>query len=244
MAYILNIETSTPVCSVALSDKDRILALRESSEEKSHAGNLAVFIEEILKEQHMTVHDLNAIAVGKGPGSYTGLRIGVATAKGLAYGAKIPLIAISTLETMVVFALHRIKEEKQAVILNKETLLCPMIDARRMEVYMALFDHSGKRKQSDAAVIVDADTFNTIPSSQHIIFFGSGATKCREVLNRQNASWIDDIYPSAKAMASEAYRLFEAKNYEDIAYFEPYYLKDFVTTTTRKKLIYRLTKSR
>src|SRR4030042_5611224 len=114
MALILNIETATPVCSVALAENGRIIVLRESSEEKSHAGNLAGFIEEILKEQHMSVRELSAIAVGKGPGSYTGLRIGVATAKGLSYGAKIPLIAASTLETMVAFVLRRINAEKHA----------------------------------------------------------------------------------------------------------------------------------
>ena len=125
MAFILNIETSTPVCSVALAENDKILALRESSEEKSHAGNLAVFIEEILNEKKISVKDLDAIAIGKGPGSYTGLRIGVATAKGLAYGAKIPLIAVSTLETMVRFALQRIEKDKLPVPVMKIPFFVP-----------------------------------------------------------------------------------------------------------------------
>jgi len=129
MAFILNIETATPVCSVALAEDDRIITLRESSEEKSHAENLVVFIEDILKAQHLSVHELNAIAIGKGPGSYTGLRIGVATAKGLAYGAKIPLLAVSTLETLVQCALQTIKNDNLAVSLDENTLLCPMIDA-------------------------------------------------------------------------------------------------------------------
>jgi tRNA threonylcarbamoyladenosine biosynthesis protein TsaB len=242
MALILNIETATPVCSVALAEDDRIITLRESSEEKSHAENLVVFIEEILKEQHLSVHKLNAIAIGKGPGSYTGLRIGVATAKGLAYGAKIPLLAVSTLETLVQCALQTIKKDNLAVSLDENTLLCPMIDARRMEVYMALFDHAGNRKQNDAAVIVDTHTFSMIPSTQNLVYFGSGAAKCRELIQFKNASFIDDIYPSANAMASKAFQLYRDNIHENIAYFEPYYLKDFIATTARKNILFRPTK--
>lgn len=234
MAIILNIETSTPVCSVALAENNTILATRESSVEKSHAGNLAVFIEEILNEKKISVKDLDAIAIGKGPGSYTGLRIGVATAKGLAYGAKKPLIAVSTLETMVRFALYRIEKDNLPVTCNENTILCPMVDARRMEVYMALFDATGKRIEIDKAVVIHSDTFASVPASQSIVFFGSGALKCRDLLARKNTSWIDGIYPSAAAMAVKSYQLFQKGRYEDIAYFEPYYLKDFVTTTSRK----------
>jgi tRNA threonylcarbamoyladenosine biosynthesis protein TsaB len=239
MAIILNIETSTPVCSVALAENDTVLAIRESSEEKSHAGNLAVFIEEILNEKKISIKDLDAIAVGKGPGSYTGLRIGVATAKGLAYGAKKPLIAVSTLETMVRFALYKIEKDKISVSRNEDTVLCPMVDARRMEVYMALFDASGTRIEDDNAVVIRSDTFASLPESRSIVFFGSGASKCRDLLNRKNASWIDGIYPSAAAMAVKSYQLFQEDRYEDIAYFEPYYLKDFVTTTSRKNPLLR-----
>jgi len=242
MAIILNIETSTPVCSVALAENDKILALRESSEEKSHAGNLAVFIAEILNEKKISVKDLDAVAIGKGPGSYTGLRIGVATAKGLAYGAKIPLIAVSTLETMVRFALQKMEIEKLPIPLNANTVLCPMLDARRMEVYMAQFDSSGKRLENETAVVIRSDTFSSVLDSRPIVFFGSGALKCQDVITQKNAYWIDGIYPSTTAMAGQSYRLFQEGCYEDIAYFEPHYLKDFITTTSRKNQFHRQTK--
>jgi tRNA threonylcarbamoyladenosine biosynthesis protein TsaB len=239
MALILNIETSTPVCSVALAENDNILALRESSEEKSHAGNLTVFIAEILNEKKISVKDLNAVAIGKGPGSYTGLRIGVATAKGLAYGAKMPLIAVSTLETLVCYALQRIEKDKLTFPFNVSTILCPMIDARRMEVFMAQFNSSGKRLENETAVVVRPDTFSSIPESRSIVFFGSGASKCRDVITHKNAYWIDGMYPSAAAMAVLSYRLFREGFCEDIAYFEPHYLKDFITTTSRKNQLHR-----
>jgi len=242
MAIILNIETSTTVCSVVLAENDNILASRESSEEKSHAGNLAIFIEEILNERKISVQDLDAVAIGKGPGSYTGLRIGVATAKGLAYGAKKPLIAVSTLETMVRFALHRINNDKLPVPCNEHTIFCPMVDARRMEVYMALFDASAKRIENDTAVVVRPDTFSWLPAKRSIVFFGSGASKCREMVNRKNAYWIDGIYPSAAAMAVKSYSLYLEGRFEDIAYFEPHYLKEFLTTTARKNPLLRSVK--
>jgi tRNA threonylcarbamoyladenosine biosynthesis protein TsaB len=242
MALILNIETSTPVCSVALAENDNILALRESSEEKSHAGNLAVFIAEILNEKKISVKDLDAVAIGKGPGSYTGLRIGVATAKGLAYGTKMPLVAVSTLETLVRFALQRIENDKLPFAFNANTILCPMVDARRMEVYMAQFNSSGNRLENETAVVIGSDTFSSILASRSIVFFGSGASKCRDVITMKNAYWIDGMYPSATAMAVLSYRLFQEGCYEDIAYFEPYYLKDFIATTSRKNQLHRTTK--
>lgn len=234
MAIILNIETSTPVCSVALAENETILALRESSEEKSHAGNLAVFIAEILSEKKISSTDLDAVAIGKGPGSYTGLRIGVATAKGLAYGAKIPLIAVSTLETMVRFFLQRTENEKLPFPFDVNTVLCPMLDARRMEVYMAQFNSSGQRLENETAAVIRSDTFSSVPESRPIVFFGSGASKCRNLITRKNAYWIEGIYPSTIAMAVQSYRLFQEGCYEDIAYFEPHYLKDFITTVSRK----------
>ncbi|MBP1670337.1 MAG: tsaB [Bacteroidetes bacterium] len=242
MAFILNIETATPVCSVALAEDDRIIAIQESSEEKSHAEKLMVFIEEMLTEQHLSVRELNAIAIGKGPGSYTGLRIGVATAKGLSYGAKIPLLAVSTLETMVQCALQKIKKEHPAVLLDENTILCPMIDARRMEVYMALFDHEGNRKQQDKAVVIDVHTFSMISPAQNLVYFGSGAAKCRELISWKNSRFMDGIYPSAGAMVSKSFRLYRDNIYENTAYFEPYYLKDFIATTARKNILIRSTK--
>ncbi|MBN2273756.1 MAG: tRNA (adenosine(37)-N6)-threonylcarbamoyltransferase complex dimerization subunit type 1 TsaB [Bacteroidales bacterium] len=242
MALILNIETATPVCSVSLAENDHVISLRESSAEKSHAENLIVFIDEILNEQQLTVSGLDAIAVGKGPGSYTGLRIGVSTAKGLAYGAKIPLLAVSTLETMVEHALMTIDRDNLPLPLDENTLLCPMIDARRMEVYMALFDHKGNRIQQDAAMIVDPDAFAMVSQSQTLVSFGSGAAKCQKLIKAENKRFLDGIYPSALAMSSRSYQLFRNNSFEDIAYFEPYYLKDFMTTTPRKNLLQHPTK--
>jgi len=163
----------------------------------------------------------------------------VATAKGLAYGAKKPLIAVSTLETMVRFALQRIDKDKLPVPCNENTVLCPMVDARRMEVYMALFDSSAKRIENDSAVIIRSDTFSWLPELRSIVFFGSGASKCRDLVNRKNAYWIDGIYPSAAAMAARSYQLYQEDRFEDIAYFEPHYLKEFLTTTARKNPILR-----
>lgn len=242
MALILNIETATPVCSVALAEDDHVLCLRESSAEKSHAENLIVFIEEILNEKKLAISDLDAVAVGKGPGSYTGLRIGVSTAKGLAYGAKIPLLAVSTLETMGKHALITLDKDNPPVHLDENILLCPMIDARRMEVYMAMFDHKGNRIQQDAAVVIDSDSFSMVSSSQTLIYFGSGAAKCREYIEAENMRFLDGIYPSSIAMTLRSFQLFRDKIFEDIAYFEPYYLKDFITTTARKNLLHRPTK--
>lgn len=242
MAFILNIDTATPVCSVALAEDDRIISLRESSTEKSHAENLILFIEEILKEQQIAARELSAVAIGKGPGSYTGLRIGVATVKGLCYGANIPLLAVSTIETMVQFALQKIKKENGRILLDEKTLLCPMIDARRMEVFMALFDHEGKRLQQDEAKVIGPQTFSMIPAAQRLVYFGSGAAKCRELLLAKSFSFVDGIIPSAVAMASKSFQLYRDNSHEDTAYFEPFYLKDFITTTARKNILSRPTK--
>jgi tRNA threonylcarbamoyladenosine biosynthesis protein TsaB len=242
MALILNIETSTQICSVALAENDNILVLKESSEDKSHAGNLAVFIEEIRNETKISMQELDAVAIGKGPGSYTGLRIGVATAKGLAYGANIPLIAVSTLETMACFALQQMKTDKLQMHWDEKTILCPMIDARRMEVFMALFDSYGTRMEKDIAVVIRSDTLSSLPDSSSVIFFGSGASKCRNIITRKNTYWIDGIYPSAVTMATKSFQLFQESQFEDIAYFEPHYLKDFIATKSRKNQLIRLAK--
>jgi tRNA threonylcarbamoyladenosine biosynthesis protein TsaB len=239
MALILNIETSTPVCSVSLAENNNILALRESSEEKSHAGNLPVFIEEVLTEQQKSLRDLDAVAVGKGPGSYTGLRIGVAIAKGITYGANIPLIAISSFETMVAYALQKMAKNQNIPNPGRDAFLCPMIDARRMEVYMAFFDCTGNRVQADSAVIIDSNTFAAVSREHPVILFGTGAMKCRGIVNHENVHWIEGIYPSAGAMALKSYAKFSEQLFEDIAYFEPYYLKDFVTTKSRKNILQR-----
>lgn len=237
MALILNIETATRLCSVALATDNNILSMRESFEDKSHAANLPLFIREVLDEQKLSVKDLDAVSTGSGPGSYTGLRIGVSTAKGLAYGAKIPLIAVSTLETMFHAALNILKKEKPEILEDNTAIFCPMIDARRMEVYMAMFDVSGNRLENDQALVIENNSFAELLNSQRIIFFGSGSVKCREILSHRNAYFIDNVYPSAVVMANLSLRFYLEERFEDVAYFEPFYLKDFITTTRKKNLL-------
>lgn len=229
MALILNIETATALCSVALSKDCKILSLRETTEEKSHAGSLTVFIEEILNETHLSVADLDAVAVGKGPGSYTGLRIGVSVAKGLCYGSGIPLIAISTLQVMFSQAVPNVNNEP-------DILLCPMIDARRMEVFCCLYDASGNEVQPVSARIIDETSFLDYLSGHRIAFFGSGMEKCRKVIQHPNAVFLSNIQPHASAMATISDYSFRNALFENVAYFEPFYLKDFVATVPKKGL--------
>jgi len=231
MAFILSIETATPLCSVALSLNNQIIAQRETVEEKSHASLLTVYIDEILKEANVSVINLDAIAVGKGPGSYTGLRIGISTAKGLCFGSGIPLIAINTLEILY-----------QQVIADSsfrtaaDVLFCPMIDARRMEVFSCLYDQQGKVVEPIEARIIDSITFLKHLSERTILFFGSGMEKCREVIAHPNAIFLPGIYPHASALARLAAISYSQQNFENLAYFEPYYLKDFVATVSKKRL--------
>jgi tRNA threonylcarbamoyladenosine biosynthesis protein TsaB len=234
MAAILNIETATPLCSVALAIKGEVIALRETLEEKSHAARLTVFIEEILKETGLKISDLDAIAVGKGPGSYTGLRIGVSTAKGLCYGANIPLIAVNTLKILyqqvIVSPDHLIRE----TLANPDTLLCPMIDARRMEVFTCLFNTFGDEVESVAARIIGPDSYKIMLSGHTIIFFGSGMDKCKGFLAERRAILAPDVYPHSASLALLAEDKYNQNEFEDIAYFEPFYLKDFVATISKK----------
>ncbi len=234
MAAILNIETATPLCSVALAIDGRLIVQRETQEEKSHAARLTVFIEEILKEQGLQIRDLQAIAIGKGPGSYTGLRIGVSTAKGLCYGAGIPLIAVGTLRIMFNYAKEICR--KKSIPLHENTLLCPMIDARRMEVFSCLYKASGEEKESVSAKIIDAFTYTSYLQTTKIYFFGSGMDKCRQVLSHPNAYFLDEIYPHAAALAPLSEEKYQEKQFENLAYFEPFYLKDFVATVPKKGL--------
>lgn len=229
---ILCIETATPVCSVALCDSAGVISLRESHENKSHAAHLTVYIEELLKEQNIQVSELQAIAVSKGPGSYTGLRIGVSVAKGLAYPASLPLIGIETTKSMF----HGLKDEAiKKYDLNSESLFCPMLDARRMEVYYCLYDREGNTLKNISASIIDKETFAGYPDSVRIVFFGDGAKKCKEIIDRKNSVFADYLI-SATHMQTPAYEAFNGGNFEDIAYFEPFYLKDFIATIPRKNI--------
>jgi tRNA threonylcarbamoyladenosine biosynthesis protein TsaB len=231
---IICLETATNICSVALCNSGGVISLKESNELKSHASMLTLFIEEILKENLIKAGDLDAIAVSKGPGSYTGLRIGVSVAKGIAYAASIPLIGIDTTLSMFrgITGMPDSNEEY-----DSNTLFCPMLDARRMEVYYALYDTGGNRIKDISAEIINHDTFINIPESQKIIFFGDGALKCKEVIQRTNAYFAEDFRISASYMHMPVFEAFYAHKYEDVAYFEPFYLKDFITSKPRKNIL-------
>jgi len=235
MAAILNIETATQLCSVALAIDGLVTSRRETFEEKSHAARLTVFIEEIIMEQGLHIKDLDAIAIGKGPGSYTGLRIGVSTAKGLCYGAGIPLIAVGTLEVMVNHA-NKICKERSIPVSDENILFCPMIDARRMEVFSCICMASGEEIEPVSAKIIDAGTYAGYLRTSKIYFFGSGMEKCREVRSHPNAFFLDGIYPYATALATLAEIKYKKEQFENVAYFEPFYLKEFVATIPKKGL--------
>ena len=237
MALILNLDTSTQICSVALALDGELLSLKESHEDKSHASLLAVFIKNILEENAKAIADLDAVAVSKGPGSYTGLRIGVSTAKGLSFGAGIRLIGVDTLSSMAAGVIHGNQLENNASPKDKSFCLCPMIDARRMEVYTAIYHPSGEMIEPIAAKIIQEDSFKDILEQYRVIFFGNGAAKCRDLIQHPNAIFLEGIETSARYMVSPAESAWQQKSFEDVAYFEPFYLKDFVATIPKNKLI-------
>jgi tRNA threonylcarbamoyladenosine biosynthesis protein TsaB len=230
MAIILSLETATSVCSVALSKGEAVLALRESPGSNEHSALLTVFIEEIMQLASVSLKEIDAIAVSMGPGSYTGLRIGVSTAKGLCYAIDKPMIAVSTLKALSKKAIMDLPKE-----IEKATLLCPMIDARRMEVYMALYDPALMEIKSPDALVLDENTFADF-SGQQIALFGTGADKCMEMYaNNRNVFFPGSIQASASAIAGLAFDKFLASDFVDVAYFEPYYLKDFVAGKPKVK---------
>jgi len=235
MALILNIETSTAVCSVSLGKDGELLAYKENKDGMNHATHLTVFIDEILKENQLTTKDLDAIAVSMGPGSYTGLRIGVSTAKGICYGSNLPLIAVSTLQAMTASVLKN--EAILSQLGDPETsIFCPMIDARRMEVYTGFYSFENKEIRKVSAEIIDEESFASDLEKGEIIFFGDGSAKCQSSLQSENAIFVADITPTALGMIELSESKFEAEAFEDVAYFEPFYLKDFVATTPKKNI--------
>ena len=236
MAAILNIETATQLCSVALVVDGNTVSRRVTLEDKSHASKLTVFISEVLQEYKHKVAELDAVAVGKGPGSYTGLRIGVSTAKGLCYGANIPLIAVGTLKVLYQQVLIHPDPMLQKILSGTDVLLCPMIDARRMEVFTCMFNLNGEVIEPPAAKIIDPETFTKHLNEHTIIFFGSGMEKCRKLLTDQHCVCVSDVYPHADALAMLAEKKFVQGKFEDVAYFEPFYLKDFIATTPKKNI--------
>jgi universal bacterial protein yeaZ len=230
MSCILNIETSTNVCSVAVSQDGSCIFNKEDHEGPNHAVILGVFVQEALSFIDSHAIPLDAVAVSCGPGSYTGLRIGLSMAKGICYGRDVKLIAIPTLELMCVPLLldEKINEEN--------ALLCPMIDARRMEVYSQFFDRALKEVRSINADIVENNTYDDILAQQPVYFFGNGAEKCHEVLTHHNAHIIEGIVPLAKNMYPLAEKRMANEQFEDVAYFVPFYLKDFVAKEAKKLL--------
>lgn len=217
MALILCLETATTNCSVALSKDGALLALKEDkSNNYSHAEKLHIFIDEILKENSLRATDLDAVAVSKGPGSYTGLRIGVSTAKGLCFSLDIPLISIATLASLAA----QVKLDNGFII--------PMLDARRMEVYSAVFDAELNKMRETKAEILDEDSFINYLEKSKTVFVGSGVEKFKTICSHPNAEFILDKLPSAREMCSIAETKYKKSDTEDVAYFEPYYLKDFI----------------
>jgi tRNA threonylcarbamoyladenosine biosynthesis protein TsaB len=219
MSLILHLETATTVCSVALSFEGRLISLKEENNGYTHAEHLSLFIEEVFQIAGKKISDIDAVAVSKGPGSYTGLRIGVATAKGICYGLNKPLLAVNTLSSLANLA---------AVKHGHQYLLCPMLDARRMEVYTAVMQH-GKMIRETGALILDHQSFNDLLSTQQMIFFGDGAMKFQSLCQHPNAIFDTALEPSASGMIDEAYHQFLHAKFEDTAYFEPFYLKEFYT---------------
>ena len=228
MLTILNIETSTSVCSCALSQNGNIIFNKENLKGQSHSTLLGVFAEEAIEYVRKNGIVLNAIAVSSGPGSYTGLRIGVSEAKGLAYGLDIPLIAIATPLLMASIVKDNV---------SPDTLLCPMIDARRMEVFATFFDTSLNIIRETSADIIDENSYADLLEKQKIVFFGNGAEKCKTLLSNPNAQFISNIHPLASGMMPLAEKAFANKNFVDVAYFEPHYLKEYVAVVGKNKVL-------
>jgi tRNA threonylcarbamoyladenosine biosynthesis protein TsaB len=226
---ILCIETATEVCSAALCDQARVISVREAPQGESHAAQLTVIIGTLLEEASVTASDLETVAVSKGPGSYTGLRIAVSVAKGIAYGAGIPLIGINTLEAMCHGYLA-----SNPLPPSSGTLLCPMIDARRMEVYNAVFRSDGTTIRETSADIINETSYSEMLETGKVIFFGNGAEKCREIIRHPNAIFEIPFSLSASYLHIPAVRALHDKQFEDVAYFEPYYLKEFIATVPGK----------
>jgi tRNA threonylcarbamoyladenosine biosynthesis protein TsaB len=219
MSYILSLETSTTVCSVALHDTGKLMVSREILIPQSHASKLAPLIDEVRNISGLDFRELGAVAVASGPGSYTGLRIGVSTAKALCYALNIPLIAVETLDVMA----HQVRLSR-----NENEYLCPMIDARRMEVYCKVFDDSLNVVQPVEAKIIDEHSFDDVMLKKKLVFFGDGSSKCREILTNKNAVFLANIFPTATQLGELAQKKFVDRVFEDVVHFEPFYLKDFL----------------
>lgn len=228
MAIILNIETSTTVCSVAIGRNEELVSIHEINDGYSHAEQLELLIAKCLEEASLKISDLDAVSVSKGPGSYTGLRIGVSLAKGICFGANIPLISTPTLASMAFSP--KLSE-------TKDMFYVPMLDARRMEVYACVLNQDKEEIQSTSAIVVEENSFAQFLETHPVVFFGPGMDKCKAIIgNSGNAYFVSDILPSAAQMVQISAQKFEAKSFENVAYFEPFYLKDFVAGKPKKLL--------
>lgn len=230
MSRIILIETSTSLCSAALAEDGRIISERVSEEPRAYASKTALFVSEMLSEKGLKVADCDAVAVSKGPGSYTGLRVGVSTAKGLCFGAGIPMISVGTLDTLVWQALDG------GLLPDGCRYIVPMIDARRMEVYTGIFTPDGSQVSPTVASIIGQDSFKAQLGEGQVLFIGDGAEKCKGTLTSPNARFIQ-CCPKASSMMHPAFNALKEKKFEDVAYFEPFYLKEFITTVSKKKII-------
>ncbi|MBD1259572.1 tRNA (adenosine(37)-N6)-threonylcarbamoyltransferase complex dimerization subunit type 1 TsaB [Maribacter polysiphoniae] len=218
MALILNLETATTNCSVSIAKDGDVVAIKEHNTPNfSHSEQLHVFVEEVLREASLDKNDLDAVAVSKGPGSYTGLRIGVSAAKGLCYALDLPLISVPTLRSMA--------EQAKA---SEFDFIVPLLDARRMEVYSTVFDGDLKEVRGTKAEIIDGESFQEYASKGKVLLLGSGAEKCMGVIEHENVTYNTVVVPSAREMGILSFRKYQDKEFEDVAYFEPYYLKDFM----------------
>lgn len=228
MAHILLIDTSTTNCSVAVATDGTLLTLSEHSEGYTHAENLNKFVGEVLSEAELDIQQLDAVAVGLGPGSYTGLRIGVSSAKGLAYGLEVPVIGVNTLDHLA--------SRLASVELDDAVRIIPMLDARRMEVYCGVYDRSAAPLSATEAVVVDESSFEELDKFE-LHFIGPGVEKCMPLLDRRsNPKYYTDALPSARDMIDIAFRKYEQEDFEDLAYFEPFYLKEFLATTPKSRV--------
>ena len=226
--YILNIETSTHICSVSLALNGETVQLLENTEDKTHAELVSVYVEKVLEAENIKAPELSAVAISAGPGSYTGLRIGTSVAKGICYGLNIPLIAIPSLYAMAYGAKNT---------LNKNALYCPFIDARRMEVYTAVYNAKLEVKKDTHALIVEKDSFNDLINDNTLVFFGTGAEKCKTILNHPNAIFLEEMHVSSRNMSKLAYQKFLSGHFKDTAYYEPLYLKEFLAIKSKKSLL-------
>lgn len=225
MVYILNIETATKNCSVSISKNGELLAIKElNNGNYSHAEVLHSFIKDVITQAKITLQELSAIAVSKGPGSYTGLRIGVSAAKGLCFSLDIPLISIHTLESLA----HTVTNIKGNIV--------PMIDARRMEVYAAVYNDKYSQERAIEAEIITEVSFSKYLENGTVYFVGDGVEKCKSTIKHKNAEFVDGKFPSANEMCTLAYAKYKKNDIEDVAYFEPFYLKDFIVVPQKKKL--------